>query len=316
MATGSHPLIVIAGPTGSGKSALALRVAESLCGEIVNCDSIQVYRHFNIGAAKLGESERRGIPHHLIDVADPDEQFTAGEYARRGRRILDDIAARGRLPVVAGGTGFYLRALLQGLFSGPERDAGLRERLAGREVRRPGSLHRILSRLDKASAERIHANDVHKLIRALEVRLAGNRPITEFFQDGSDPLVGFRVLKLILNPPRPELYSKLDARLRWMFDNGLVEETQALLNLGFAGSLKPFESLGYLQALKLLRGELPPEQAIAEAQMQTRRYAKRQITWFRREEGSIWLNGFGTDAEVESLAFLVVDAFMRDAGLR
>jgi tRNA dimethylallyltransferase len=170
--------------------------------------------------------------------------------------------------------------------------------------------------LDKASAERIHANDVQKLIRALEVRVAGDRPITDFFQDGSEPLVGFRVLKLILNPQRQELYSKLDARLRWMFENGLVEEAQALLNLGFAGSLKPFESLGYRQALRLLRGELGREQAIAEAQMQTRRYAKRQITWFRREEGSVWLDGFGTDAEVERLAFLVVNAFMQDASLR
>lgn len=290
-----HPLIVVAGPTGSGKSELALRLAEKFSGEIVNCDSVQVYRHFDIGSAKLSEPERLAIPHHLIDIAAPDEPFTAGDYARCARAALSAIAARVRVPIVAGGTGFYLRALLEGLFEGPSRDETLRARLA---ARRAGSLHRLLRRFDPPSAARIHPNDANKLIRALEVILLERRPLSELHRAGRDPLVGFRILKLILDPPREELYARLDRRVSAMFAGGLVEETRAILALGYPAHAKPFESLGYKQALSEIQGTITRQMAIADAQLQTRRYAKRQWTWFRREAGAEWIAGFGDDPTV------------------
>ena len=186
------PLIIVVGPTGAGKSALALRIAEEFGGEVVNCDSLQVYRYFDIGTAKLPAIERRGIPHHLIDVLDPDQGFTGGEYARRTRPLLAAITARNRVPVIAGGTGFYLKALVEGLFPGPERDDAVRQRLSAREAARPGSLARLLRRLDPEAARRIHANDLAKLIRALEVRLLAHRPVTEMFLEGRDPLTGYQ----------------------------------------------------------------------------------------------------------------------------
>ena len=176
------PLVAVAGPTGSGKSELALEIAQRFNGEIINCDSLQVYRYFDIGTAKMPESERRGVPHHLLDIADPDQVFTAGEFARLARAAIADISARGRLPVVAGGTGFYLRALLDGLFEGPVRDQPLRDRLAARELRRPGSLHRLLRRFDPVAAEKIHSNDMPKVTRALEVYLLTRRPVSELFR--------------------------------------------------------------------------------------------------------------------------------------
>jgi tRNA dimethylallyltransferase len=297
------PLVAVLGPTGSGKSELALRIAEEFQGEVVNCDSLQVFRYFNVGTAKLSKEEQRGIPHHLLDVADPDELFTAGEYARLARLVLKEIAERGKLPVVAGGTGFYLRALLDGLFEGPARDPALRDRLALREQRRSGSLHRILRRFDPLAAARIHPHDVPKVMRALEVCLLTRRPLTELFQQGRDALRGYRVLKLGLLPDRDQLYGRLNVRCARMFENGLIEEVRGILNRGFSASVKPFESHGYKQALQLIRGELSLRDAIFYAQRNTRHYAKRQITWFRKEAGLVWLKGFGTDAGVQQEAF-------------
>jgi len=295
-------LVAVAGPTGSGKSELALRIAENFNGEIVNCDSLQVYRYFDIGTAKLPLDARRGIPHHLIDILDPDELFTAGEYARLAREAIADITARGRLPILAGGTGFYLRALVEGLFEGPSRDQGLRDRLANREARRTGSLHRLLKRFDSAAAEKIHPNDVPKVTRALEVCLLTRRPVSELFRRGRDALHGYRVLKLGLLPERELLYPLLDTRFAAMFEGGLVEEVRHILSLGFAPECKPFESHGYKQVLQLIRGELTPRDAVFYAQRSTRQYAKRQITWFRRERDLVWLRGFGSEAEIQRTA--------------
>jgi tRNA dimethylallyltransferase len=291
------PMVAVAGPTGSGKSDLALAIAERFGGEVVNCDSLQVYRYFNIGTAKLPVEERRGIPHHLMDVFNPDELFTAGEYARMARETVAGITARGHLPIVVGGTGFYLRALLDGLFEGPSRDQPLRDRLAARETRRPGSLHRLLTRFDAEAARKIHANDVPKVTRALEVCLVTRRPVSELFREGRDALRGYRTLKLGLFPDRDALYDRLNERCARMFECGLVEEVRHILSLGYAESCKPFESHGYKQTLQLLRGELNLRDAIFYAQRNTRNYAKRQVTWFRREQGLEWLKDFG-DADV------------------
>jgi tRNA dimethylallyltransferase len=297
-----HPLVAVVGPTGSGKSELALSIAEEFNGEIVNCDSLQVFRHFDVGTAKQPVEERRGIPHHLIDIVDPDQLFTAGEYARLAREAIADITARGKLPIVAGGTGFYLRALLDGLFEGPSRDQPLRDRLAARESRRAGSLHRLLTRFDPEVARKIHANDVPKVTRALEVFLVTRRPVTELFRAGRDALRGFAVLKLGLLPDRDALYDRLNERCARMFECGLVEEVRRILALGFGPETKPFESVGYQQALQLVQGELSPRDAVFYAQRSTRQYAKRQITWFRRETGLTWLRGFGNDPDIRAAA--------------
>jgi tRNA dimethylallyltransferase len=309
-----HPLVAVAGPTGSGKSDLALEIAQQFRGEVVNCDSLQVYRHFDIGTAKLPMEQRRGIPHHLIDIVNPDELFSAGEYARLARDTVSDITARGKLPILTGGTGFYLRALLDGLFEGPARDQSLRDRLGAREARRPGSLHRLLRRLDSETAGKIHPNDVPKVTRALEVCLVTRRPVSALFREGRDRLRGYRTLKLGLFPDREALYDRLNARCAQMFEGGMVEEVRHILSLGFAESAKPFESHGYKQTLQLLHGELNLREAIFYAQRNTRNYAKRQVTWFRREHGLVWLKNFGDDAEVRSEALARVAQFLAPVG--
>lgn len=301
------PLPIVLGPTGSGKSELAIQIAVVLGGEIVNCDSLQIYRRFDIGTAKVPEAARRSVPHHLIDLIDPGQHFTAGDYAREARAVLHDIAARGRIPIVVGGTGFYLRALLDGLSHGPLRNPALRQRLERREQKRPLSLYRILSRLDPTASSRIHANDTKKIIRALEVRLLEGRPITELFARGRDPLTGFHPIKLGLNPPRGLLNQRLDARTVCMFESGLVEEVRILLSSGVSRDAKPLESLGYKQALQVLEGRLTFEEALQSTQLETRRYAKRQVTWFRKEPDVHWLEGFGDNREVQAQALAMVE---------
>jgi tRNA dimethylallyltransferase len=307
-----HSVVAIAGPTGSGKSELALHVATALDGEIVNCDSLQIYRWFNIGTAKVPEGERRGIRHHLIDIADPDEIFTAGEFAKRGRAVLAEIVGRGRLPLVVGGTGFYLRALIDGLAPAPSRDEALRERLANREGRRPGSLHRILQRLDPVTAARIHARDIPKVTRALEICLLTRSSASRLFETARDALQGFRTLKVGLFPPREELYQKLESRCEAMFAAGLIEETRGILARGFSPDAKPFESLGYRHALQVIRGESSLEEALLRTKQDTRRYAKRQMTWFRRESGLETFSGFGDDAAVQIAVLERVRRFLKD----
>jgi len=304
-------LVVVAGPTGSGKSDLALALARRFSGEIVNCDSIQIYRYFDIGAAKTPPSERHGVPHHLIDIANPDEVFTAGDYARHARAALAGITVRGHLPIVVGGTGFYLRALLEGLFEGPSRDEKLRRRLQRIEQRRVGSLHRLLQRRDPSAAGRIHPNDTNKLTRALEVVVKESRPLTEAFAGGRDPLTGYRVFGVGLNPPRADLYRRIDQRLERMFRAGLLDEARGILDRGYPPTCKPFESLGYAQALEVVLHNQAVEQAILDAQMQTRRYAKRQWTWFRKQTQLRWIDGFGDDPTVQEAVGAWVAEFLQ-----
>ena len=292
------PLIAIVGPTGAGKSELGIRLAGEFQGEIINCDSLQVYRYFDVGTAKLSEEQQRGIPHQLIDILDPDQPFTAGEYARRARRLLPEILGRGQIPFVVGGTGFYLRAFLDGLCAVPVGDEQLRQRLAERERRHPGVLHRMLARWDEEASHRIHPNDLVKTTRALEISILTRTRLTELHSRGRDQLEGFAVLKVGLDPPREQLYERLNLRLEQMFQSGLAEEVKHILELGFPATVKPFESLGYRQCLEWLQGELTEEDALLVAQQNTRRYAKRQMTWFRREQGVHWLCGFGTEEQI------------------
>lgn len=292
-AGGEHPLIVIVGPTCSGKSALALETARRAGGEIVNCDSLQLYRGLDIGTAKTPPQERAGVPHHLFDVLEPWEVFSAGAYAREARKVLEAIRGRGRIPVVAGGTGFYLRALLEGLAEAPPRDEALRARLLGRERRRPGSLHRLLGRFDPRTAAAIHPNDVQKTVRALEICLAARKPASAVFASGRRPLEGWRVLKLGLHPPRRELVERIRERTRGMFEQGLLDEVRALLDRGVPPESKAFESIGYKEALECLRGRMTPQEAMERTEIATRQYAKRQMTWFRRDAAIVWLPGFG-----------------------
>jgi len=296
------PVVILLGPTGSGKTALSLKLAERLGGEIVSCDSVAVYRGMELGTAKPTKEERARVPHHLIDVAEPDKPFTAGEYSRRARTALSEIAARERLPIVTGGTGLYLRALTEGLFAGPARQEDLRPRLRQSAERRgSGWLHRMLKRLDPATAERIHANDTVKLIRAIEVCVAARSPLSTLLQnEGKNPLVGFRLLRIGLNPPRMELYTRLNQRCAAMFAAGLVEETRGLL--AEYGPVKALDSLGYRQARGVLDGTLGEKEAIDAARQGHRNYAKRQMTWFRREPEVHWIEGFGDEAETVSEA--------------
>jgi len=303
-------LVVILGPTGSGKTALSLRLAREFIGEIVNCDSVAMYREFDIGTAKPSLNERAQAPHHLFDFVEPTQEITAGEYARRARRVLAEIRSRQRLPIVVGGTGLYLRALLEGLFAGPQRSEELRERLRARvEERGSAYLHRILKRLDPVSAEKVHPNDAPKLIRAIEVCLASRKKMSELWQQGRDPLKGFRVLRLGLDPERAALYERLNRRAHQMFESGLVEEAAHILQK-YGPAARPLSSLGYKQAIQFLRSELTREQAVEAAQQAHRNYAKRQMTWFRRESSVTWLKGFGDERETQQAAMRAVDSHL------
>jgi len=288
------------GPTASGKSALALALAERLDGEIINCDSVQVYRGFDVGTGKVPPEGRRGIPHHLVDAVEPGELFTAGDYRRAALRVLVGVRERGKLPVVVGGTGLYLRALLLGLFEGPERSEDLRVRLRALAERRGRAfLHRLLRRFDQEAAGRIHAHDTPKIIRALEVRLLARQPLSALLARGRAGLQGFRVFKVGLDPDRKQLAQRINARIHHMFAAGLLEEARAMLARPNAASIKPLGALGYRQACALLRGERNLEEAVRETQGATRRYAKRQMTWFRRETDITWFTGFGDEPETE-----------------
>ena len=302
-------LVVVLGPTASGKTALALAVARRFDGEIVNCDSVAMYRDFEIGTAKPTAAERAEVPHHLLDFVEPTANVTAGEYARQTRQVLAEISGRGHLPIISGGTGLYLRALLEGTFAGPQRSEELRNDLRRRaDESGPDRLHRILRRLDPSAAERIHANDLPKVIRAIEVCVASRRPMTEILNQGREPLRGFRILRLGLNPERGALYARINQRAEQMFEQGLIAETETLRKK-YGDEARPLSSLGYKQVMQMLSGEIDRKAALEAAQQAHRNYAKRQMTWFRREPEVRWMAGFGDDRGVQAEA---LDAVQQD----
>jgi tRNA dimethylallyltransferase len=295
------PLVAIVGPTASGKSALGVKLAERLGGEVVACDSTQLYRGFDIGTAKPSLSERRGVPHHLIDVLRPQDEATAGGYRQLSLHILEDLRRRERLPVFTVGTGLYLRALLEGLADVPQRSEELRERLRASIQEHPtGHLHRVLKKLDPEAALKIAPADEQKLIRAVEVCILTRKPISEVHRTGRAPLEGWRVLKIGLMPPREKLNEHIHARTDAMLERGWTHEVQALLERGLSEDSKPFDSIGYRELHAVLRGEITSEEARGAIQQATRRYAKRQLTWFRKEPGVQWFPGFGDDPVVQA----------------
>jgi len=304
-------LVVILGPTGSGKTSLSVQLARRFKGEIVNCDSVAMYREFRIGTAKPTSEELSLAPHHLFDEINPLGHTTAGEYARRAKNVIQEIRNRSALPIVVGGTGLYLRALLEGLFAGPVRSEELRERLRERQQNRGSQhLHRILQHLDPEAARKIHANDVPKLIRAIEVCILSRTSMSEQLQQGRDALKGFVILRIGLDPERAQLYQRINRRVQTMFDQGLVEETEALFKK-YGEAAPPIRSIGYKQVVQLVKGEINRDAAISAVQQAHRNYAKRQMTWFRREPDVSWINGFGDQPETPEQASELIDHLLK-----
>jgi len=300
------PLIAIVGPTASGKSALAVWLAQQLGGEVVACDSTQLYRGFDVGTAKPTAEERQGVAHHLIDVLDPREESTAGGYRERALAVLEDLRARKRLPIFTAGTGLYLRALLEGLADVPLRSDELRERLwASVAAHPPGHLHGILRRLDPLSAEKIAPGDEQKLVRAVEVCVLAKKPLSEVHRAGRNPLRGWRPVKMGLSPERDALHQRIHARTDAMLAAGWMEEVRGLVASGLPVDAKPLDFIGYRELRAVLTGEMKLEEAKAAIQQATRRYAKRQITWFRRDAQIQWLSGFGQDTPIQQQALAI-----------
>jgi tRNA dimethylallyltransferase len=302
-------LIVILGPTASGKSALGIRLAEKLGGEILVCDSTQVYRHFDIGTAKVPAAERCGIPHHLVDLVEPEELFTAGDYRRHALGALADLRRRQKIPILTAGTGLYLRAVLEGLADAPTRSEDLRGRLRRKaEARGQLHLHRALRRLDPEAAARIAPRDTQKVIRALEMRLLTGKTVSEIHRRGRAALEGYNVIKIGLLPPRARLYAKIDARVEAMVEAGWIDEVRRLIESGVPPASKPFQFIGYSQWREFLQGGMSQATAVKQIQQATRRFAKRQITWFRKESGVHWLSGCGEDPEIVSSMIALLES--------
>jgi tRNA dimethylallyltransferase len=302
------PLIVIAGPTGVGKSELAVRIAEAVGGEVVNYDSVQVYRGFDVGSAKPNATIRARVPHHLFDVIDAEEELNAADYARRAREVCADIDARGKRAVLAGGTFFYLRALLTGLPEMPPRDEEIRIRLRriAASPRGPARLHRWLSKIDAASAAKIAIADRHRVERALEVWIASGRPISSWPSPTADSADALPAIRIAIRIERARLVKVLDARVETMYAAGLVEETKALLER-WPRSARPFGTIGYKEAAAVVAGELPIADAIAETKRRTRAYAKRQMTWLRGERDVHWIDAADADTTFNAAMRLITD---------
>jgi tRNA dimethylallyltransferase len=294
------PLVAIVGPTASGKSGLGVWLAEQFGGEVLACDSTQLYRGFDIGTAKPSQADRRGITHHLIDALTPQQEATAGGYRQMALGVLEDLRQRQRLPILTVGTGLYLRALLEGLADVPQRSEELRERLrADAEDHGPGYLHRLLKRLDQEAANRIAPQDEQKLIRAIEVCILARKPLSEVHRAGRQPLEGWRPLKIGLMPPREALNERIHARTDTMLANGWLEEVRGLMAGGLPEHAKPFDFIGYRELREVLRCDKKLEDARAAIQQSTRQYAKRQLTWFRKDPTVRWFSGFGDDAQMQ-----------------
>jgi tRNA dimethylallyltransferase len=307
--SGLAPLVVILGPTASGKSALGIDLAKQFNGEILVCDSTQIYRHFDIGTGKVPQVEQQGITHHLVDLIEPQGIFTAGEYRRRALAVLADLRERGKLPIITAGTGLYLRALLEGLADVPERSETIRERLRTiAESRGEPHLHRLLSRLDPESAERIVVQDTQKIIRAIEMRVIAGKPVGEIHRGGRTPLEGYQPLKIGLLPAREALYARIHARIDAMIQAGWIEEVASLIRRGIPPDVKPFQFIGYSEWREHLAGNLTKKEATQKIQQATRRFAKRQLTWFRRESNVHWLAGFGDAPEISAAAHQILNS--------
>lgn len=301
--TSHPPLVAIVGPTASGKSSLGIFLAQEFPGEVVVCDSTQLYRGFDIGTAKASLPDRQQVPHHLLDVLNPAEPSTAGGYRQRALAVLTDLRARRKLPIFTVGTGLYLRALLEGLASLPQRSEETRQRLRTSAAEHgSGHLHKILEHLDPQAAKQIAAADEQKLIRAIEICLLAGKRVTEVYRAGRTPLTGWRVIKIGLEPPREALYERIHQRTDAMLSGGWLDEVRRLVGSGQPENAKPFEFIGYSELRAHLRGELTLEAARAAIQQGTRQYAKRQLTWFRREPNVHWLAGFGDDPKMQSAA--------------
>jgi tRNA dimethylallyltransferase len=302
-------LVVVLGPTASGKSALAIRLAQQLGGEILVCDSTQVYRHFDIGTAKVPPAEQHGIPHHLVDIVEPHEVFTAGQYRQRALEVLKDLRQRNRVPILTAGTGLYLRALLEGLADAPTRSEEFRERLRARaKVRGATYLHRLLARLDPESARRIAARDLQKIIRAIEIRILAGKSVGDVHRSGRTALEGYEITKIGLLPPRAQLYSRIDGRVESMIRAGWAAEVSQLIGQGIPATAKPFQFIGYSQLRNQIEAGSDPTNAIPAIEQATRRFAKRQITWFRKEAAVRWLADFGDDPKIVSAALKLFEA--------
>jgi tRNA dimethylallyltransferase len=298
----SRPVVAVMGPTASGKSALGIALALRFGGEVVNCDSVQVYREIEIATAKVTPAEARGVPHHLIDFVPPEVNYTATAWAEAARAAITEIEARGRMALLVGGTGFYLRALRQPFFPSPPTDERLRARLTELRQRRGAEhLHKLLARLDAESAARLHARDWPRVQRALEVRLqTGVRLSAQLQRRPAPPAFVARLRVFALTPPRAELYRRIDARAEAHFRAGLVEEVQRLLDAGVPAASNALGAHGYRRVVEYLRGARTLASAIEQTKLDVRHYAKRQLTWFRREPGVEWIEGFGEDPSVQA----------------
>ncbi|MGH9218977.1 MAG: tRNA (adenosine(37)-N6)-dimethylallyltransferase MiaA [Vicinamibacterales bacterium] len=296
-----RPLIAVLGPTATGKSALGIAIAERFNGEIINCDSTAVYRGFDIGTDKVPLHERRGIPHHLIDIVDPNEEYTAAQFGRDAAATIADIHVRGKLPILVGGTGFYYRALTRGLFPGPGKDVELRRRLE-RIAERTGveRLHRMVARIDPESAARIQPRDLKRLVRALEVYFQTGKPLTAHFEHTVSPLSkDVQVGAVALRMPAAWLADRLAARVDAQFESGLLDEIRMLLASGVPPDARPFGGLVYRQAIEHLRGMRDEAATRSLIAQENRRYARRQLIWFRKEPNLVWFDGPGTNADVQ-----------------
>lgn len=285
-----YPAVAVVAPTASGKSVLGMALAERFHGEILTCDALQVYRHMDIGTAKPTAEERERIVHHMLDLREPCDDFSAGDYLRLGREALNLIRARGRIPFVVGGSGFYLRALIQGLFEGPPRAEALRTRMRRIIARRgPKSIHAALRRVDPETAARLAPADAERNIRAYEIYLLTGRTMSWWQNQPKNELLQFRWLKLGIRWPRPQLYARIDRRVEEMFRQGFVGEVQTLI-ARFPRDCHAFKAIGYRQIVGHLEGKWNLEHAIADTQRESRRYAKRQLTWFRADPDIVWLD--------------------------